>query len=123
MRVQGATLIVAAALIGNSTGLRADSEGLNFTSVMRHAYRMEERNDAERRQWQRDIQHWGLNAELNRERMFGAGHGSARLRPDVDAMFFRPPARYAYERLAQMVAAGPPEIREHGNKSLRSTRP
>src|SRR5665213_723358 len=79
MRVQGATLIVAAALIGNSTGLRADSEGPDFTSVMRHAYRMEERNDAERRQWQRDIQRRGLNAELNRERMSGAGYGSARL--------------------------------------------
>jgi hypothetical protein len=75
---------------------------------MQHAYRMEERNDAARRQWQHDLQQWGLDAELSRERTLGPRYGSARLRADVAAMFFRPPARHAYDRLAQMAAAGAP---------------
>jgi len=108
MRVLGAVFIVAIALTSITSTSLADSGGPDFTSVMRHAYRMEEYNDATRRQWQRDLQQWGLNAELNRQRMLGADYGSARLRPDVAAMFFRPPARYAYERLAQMAAAGAP---------------
>jgi len=108
MRVLAAVFIVAIALTSIPSSSLADAGGPDFTSVMRHAYRMEEYNDATRRQWQRDLQQWGLNAELNRQRMLGAGYGSARFRPDVAAMFFLPPARYAYERLAQMAAAGAP---------------
>jgi hypothetical protein len=108
MRALGIAFLATSSLMGISSASLADSDGHDVTSAMQHAYRMEERNDAARRQWQRDLQQWGLNAELNRERMLGAGYGSARLRPDVAAMFFRPPARYAYERLAKMAAAGAP---------------
>lgn len=116
MRALAAIFFVTAAVIAISSASLADSDGADITSVMQHAYRMEERNDDARRQWQRDLQQWGLNAELNRERMLGA-YGSGRLRSDVAAMFFRPPARYAYGRLVQMAAAGAPGD-PHGQKQI-----
>lgn len=95
---------MAATLIVTSSASLADSGDL--TSFIRHAYRMEEYNDAQRRQWQHDVQQWGLEADLIRQRAFG--HGAERHRVNIDPLFFKRQARYAYGRLAQMAAAGAP---------------
>lgn len=104
IRKSAALFLVAGSLFGFPVAVAADSEGPDFSSVMRRAYATEASNDAARLQWQRDLRQWALNAELNRMRAIGIQSDAKARHPNLAALFFTPKRLHAYELLSHMAA-------------------
>jgi hypothetical protein len=111
--------VVVGSLWGFPLAVAADSDGPDFSAVMRRAFATEASNDAARRQWQHDLSQWALNAELNRMHTLGGASARKARGTNLVALFFRPKIPHAYEQLSRIAADAAPGDRQGQKQMLR----